>query len=176
MDENERRAVFRQYYRLVYTIAQGYLSGVARHEDVEECVSDIFAEIFCKLADGEFTGELKSGIRMVAVRRSIDRFRQLAPKAGRTVPLDDVTDLPDEPNTAETAERNELRRILMQCIRELGEPDTTIILQRYYFGMRSPQIAKGLGLTASAVRKRANKALTRLKAALQAHGIKEGVL
>ena len=176
MDENERRAVFRAYYGLVYTIVQGYLSSVARHEDVEECVSDIFAEVFCKLADGGFTGELKNGIRMIAVRRSIDRFRQLAPKAGKTVPLDAMSDLADGQDTQASAERAETCRILMQCIRELGEPDTTIILQRYYFGMRSPQIAKGLGLTASAVRKRANKALKRLKAALQAHGIKEGAL
>ena len=176
MEQETHRQIFRQYYRLVYTIVQGRLGSVARHEDVEECVSDVFAEVFCKYEDSAYPGELKSYIRLVAVRRSIDLFRQLAPKAGRDIPLDEIGDMPDENSTAGDAERAETRRILMQCIRSLGQPDAAIIVQKYWFGASSSQIARGLALTPSAVRKRANKALTRLKAALKAHGIEEGAL
>lgn len=177
MNEDERRAVFRQYYRLVYTIVQGRLSAVAGHEDIEETVSDVFAEVFLKLdRDEPYEGERKSYIRMVAVRRSIDRFRQLAPRSGKSISLDEIGDMPDENTTAGDAERREMQHILMQCIEGLGEPDTTIILQRYYFGASSSQIAKGLGLTASAVRKRCTKALAKLKAELARFGIGEGAL
>ena len=176
MNEQQHRAVFAQYYRLVYTIVQGHLGSVARHEDIEECVSDVFAEVFCKQEDAAFDGELRSYIRMVANRRAIDRFRSLAPRAGKTIPLDELTGTPDSAVTETQAEQNELRRVLMECIRELGEPDTTIVLQKYWFGANSSQIAKGLGLTPSAVRKRAGKALGKLKAALQARGFKEGII
>ena len=174
MNENERRAVFRQYYKLVYTIAAGRLRSVGRHEDIEECVSDVFAEVFCKL--GTYEGELKSCIRMVAQRRAIDRFRQLAARAGRDVPMEEMTEIPSDTTTAEDAERREVQNILLECIRALGEPDTTIILQMYWFGERSPQIAKGLGITPSAVRKRANKALGKLRTMLKSRGIEEGTL
>lgn len=174
MNEQQHRAIFTEYYRLVYTIVQGHLGSVARHEDIEECVSDVFAEVFGKMEDAAFDGELKSYIRMVANRRAIDRFRSLAPKAGKNVPLDELQETPDSAVTEEQAEQNELRRVLMQCIRDLGEPDTTIVLQKYWFGANSSQIAMGLGLTPSAVRKRANKALGRLKAALKARGFEEG--
>lgn len=175
MREEQRIAVFRQYYRLVYTIVQGRLRSVARHEDIEECVSDVFAEVFCKLED-TYEGELKSCIRMIAVRRAIDYFRTLAPKAGKTVPLDEIGNAPDENSTAGDTEQREMRRIILQAVQALGEPDTTIILQKYWFGASSAQIAKGLGITPSAVRKRAGKALAKLKTALQKQGIGEGTL
>ncbi len=176
MTEAQHRAIFRQYYKLVYTIVQGRLRAVARHEDIEECVSDVFAEVFRKLETNAPEGELKHTIRMIAVRRAIDAFRSLAPRESRRLLLEETDELPDETSTAGTAEQRETNRILLQAVQALGEPDTTIILQKYWFGANATQIAKGLGITPSAVRKRAGKALARLKAALQAQGIEEGNL
>ena len=175
MQETNHRAVFEQYYKLVYTIVAGHLRSVARHEDIEECVSDVFAEVFC-LLDGQFEGEIKTCIRMVANRRAIDRFRHFAPQSGRQVSLEESGDIPDTASAAEDAERHALQRLLFDCVKALGEPDTTILLQKYWFGASSAQIAKGVGLTPSAVRKRANKALGRLRAMLKEQGIEEGSL
>ena len=62
-------------------------------------------------------------------------------------------------------------RILMNKINELGEPDSTIILQKYYFDRSSGEIAELLSMKASAVRMRAARALEKLKKSLAAAGI-----
>ncbi|MBQ6632853.1 MAG: sigma-70 family RNA polymerase sigma factor [Ruminococcus sp.] len=58
----------------------------------------------------------------------------------------------------------------MKRINELGEPDSTIVTQRYYYDRTSAEIAKELGMRPSAVRMRSARALKRLKKALEKDG------
>jgi RNA polymerase sigma-70 factor (ECF subfamily) len=65
----------------------------------------------------------------------------------------------------------ETRSILISKINELGEPDSTIILQKYYYDRSSSEIAEQLSMKASAVRMRAARALDKLKTTLASAGI-----
>lgn len=56
-------------------------------------------------------------------------------------------------------------------INELGEPDSTITLQKYYYDRSSNEIAKLLSMKASAMRMRAARTLEKLKKSLSAAGI-----
>jgi len=59
----------------------------------------------------------------------------------------------------------------MSKIKELGEPDSTIILQKYYYDRSSGEIAELLSMKAATVRMRAARALDKLRALLTGSGI-----
>lgn len=164
--------LFREYYGLVYTIICSRLRGNARPEDIEECVSDVFADCFFSFDKGfSYEGSIKGYIRMIATRRAIDTYRRLSDYSKKVISIDDTYQLTSGENLAEHTEQAEISRLLLQSIEELGEPDSTIILQKYYYGHSSKEIAKGLSITPSAVRKRCGKALAKLKTRLKQLGI-----
>lgn len=168
-DETAHRGLFDEYYAYVYTVVWGRLCGFSR-EDAEECVSDVFAELFCTLDCGHaHNGELSGLVATVAKRRAIDRYRSLAARKRRApVSLDDADfdEVRADGSIEEDVERAEQRRQLIACVEALGEPDSTIIVQKYYFGRSSREIARMLAMKPSAVRMRCSRALAHLKAAL----------
>ena len=74
------------------------------------------------------------------------------------------------------SEKSELRRILIDSIKELGEPDSTIIIQKYYYNKRSNQIGTLLSMNPSTVRMRCKRAADKLRRVLENRGIKEGMI
>ena len=109
----------------------------------------------------------------VAKRRAINTFRKLTANSGHfsedaedeLINIDADTDIEQDSDLAET------RSILISKINELGEPDSTIIIQKYYYDRSSSEIADMLSMKASAVRMRAARALNKLKTTLAAAGI-----
>ena len=55
--EAGQRAIFDQYGNYVYTIVYSKLHAYGTHEDIEECVSDVFAKIFMSF-DADHEGSL----------------------------------------------------------------------------------------------------------------------
>lgn len=167
-------ALFECYCDYVYAIVYNKLRSTASREDMEECVSDIFADIFFgyDTAAGS-DSDMKGYIGTVAKRRAINAFHSLTARNSRFSDSEDGelvnigadTDIEADTDMAET------RSILISRINELGEPDSTIILQKYYYDRSSSEIAELLSMKASAVRMRAARALEKLKAALSADGI-----
>ena len=151
--EKGRRVLFDEYCAYVYAIVALKLKSCSTREDIEECVSDIFAEVYrvC-CSDKGYDGELKGIIGIIARRTATDYFRKLSSRSGCTVPIDDtVGELRSSEDVAANAERSELGRILLDCVAALGEPDTTIITQQYYYGRTVREIAYVLKMTDSAV-------------------------
>jgi RNA polymerase sigma-70 factor (ECF subfamily) len=64
-----------------------------------------------------------------------------------------------------------MRKVLMNRIDELGEPDSHIIIQKFYYDRSSAEIADMLSMKASAVRMRAARALKKLRKILAEDGI-----
>jgi RNA polymerase sigma-70 factor (ECF subfamily) len=71
----------------------------------------------------------------------------------------------------ERIDRSELRRVLLNKIDELGEPDSTILIQKFYYNRSSIEIARNVSMTAVAVRARCSRALDKLRAKLIDTGI-----
>ena len=57
----------------------------------------------------------------------------------------------------------ELRKQLVEAIKSLGEPDSEIIVRKFYFGESSKQISERLAMTVSAIDTRASRALKKLR-------------
>lgn len=167
--------LFDEYYNYVGTIVVNHLRNVGSREDTEECISDIFAKVFFVLEDQPVAGDMRKFIATIAKRTSIDRFRTLSRKAERSISLDDemFSGISSDDDLEAENERCELQRILADCISSLGEPDSTIVIQKYYYNKTSRQIAGLLSMKPSAVRMRVKRAAEQLRAALAERGIKE---
>ncbi len=168
-----RRALFDEYCNYVYAIAAGKIRSCGTREDIEECVSDIFADVYRLIDAGKVTGSLKGVIVTVAKRRAIDSFRRLSGQSGRSVSIDDEDFV--EPQSSERidadAEKRDRDRVIMKKIGELGEPDSTIIIQQFFYNRTAKEIAKTVSLTAGNVQKRSSRAREKLKALLLEVGI-----
>lgn len=169
-----RRALFNEYCNYVYAVAANKLGSCGSREDIEECVSDIFAEVFRFFKDKPENGSgFKPVIATIAKRRAIDAYRKLSRGRGMTVPIDsdDMRELPSGERIDEAAEQKDERNLILRKIAELGEPDSTIIMQQYFYHRTAKQIAEAVSMTAMNVQKRSSRARMKLRELLTEAGI-----
>ncbi|MEN6595205.1 MAG: sigma-70 family RNA polymerase sigma factor [Clostridiaceae bacterium] len=151
------------YTGLVYHAASAVLGRQSR-EEIEECVSDAFLAVYQRRNALDFTkGSVKAYLCATARNLAIDRLNRRARSAAE--PLDEFAASPEQTDAAALAnlEKNELIR----RVKSLGEPDSTILICRYYFNMRTKEIARKVGLKENAVDQRLRRALIKLKHAEQ---------
>ena len=174
-----QRALFDEYFSYVFSIVYGKLKTCAAREDIDECVSDVFSDVFlCYDEDSGYDGDLKGFISTVASRKAVNMFHRLSSQKARFAQADDeeLSRIPDNTDVQDSAEGAELKTILLEKIEELGEPDSGIILRKYYHNMTSKEIAAEVSLTPEAVRVRCGRALKKLRKKLSDEGytLKEG--
>lgn len=171
--------LYEEYIGYVYAIVYNKLRSCAENEDIEECVSDVFLAVFLNYHNNKgFDGDLKGYIGTIASRKAINRFHAISAKNGRTVSMDEsFANIPDNSRIEEDAEKSELRDMLIRLVESLGDPDSTIIFQKFYYNRSSKEIAKKLSMTSGAVRVRCSRALSKLEKLLSSEGItlKEGL-
>ena len=160
--ETGNRALFDQYFNYVYAIVCRILGSCGTPEDVEECVADTFAEVLFRL-EGINADSLKAYLGTTAKHKALNACRTLSVQNRRTVPMESVEELPSEQQVEQAAEDAHLRRMLLDSIKSLGEPDSSIVIQKYYYNRKSAEIAEITGLTPAAVRKRCSRAVKRLR-------------
>lgn len=181
LDGNTSKAheiLFNEYYNYVRAVVFNRLRSIAGNEDIEECISDVFADVFFNFSNVYGDRELKGYIGTIAKRISIDYYKKLLRGSGKTVSMDDedFTELSSGENIVADSEHSELRRILMNCIKSLGEPDSSIIIQKFYYNMDSVRIGKALEMKPSAVRMRCKRAAEKMRRILESYGIKEEII
>lgn len=174
--EEGRRALFDEYCGYVYAICANKLKGCGTSEDTDECLSDTFAAVYRYLDSHTGTdGELKGIIGTIAKRTAISYFRRLSVKSDTTVSIDSDSfgELSSDFGVEEAAEQTVLRETVFDCVKSLGEPDATIIIYFYYYGMKTKQIASLVGLSDTAVQKRLSRGRKKLMELLSEAGISE---
>lgn len=149
-------AVVIRYTAYVLKIARTKLDNICTREDIEEIVSDIF---FIFYQQGQKCGfeirSLRAYISIIAERRCVNIFRQRI-KREATVPLDDV----DNSFVSESSENYDM---LVDEIKKLGEPDTSIFIRKYFFGQKTADIARELHMKPNTVDKRVSRGLVKLR-------------
>ncbi len=168
------RALMKEYGRYVYAIVFNKLRNCGTEEDIEECVSDVFADLFIRFEyDDQYAGDLKPYIGTVAKNKAIDCYRRLSAKNSRMVYTDedDMQELASDFSVDDTVDDHELRHVLLSAIDSLGEPDSTILIQKFYYNRNSTEIAQAVSMTPTAVRTRCTRAMTKLRAMLTEIGI-----
>lgn len=165
--ERGRRALIDQYGSLVYAIVLNKLKHTAGREDIEDCVSDVFVEIFKSIGDyNTSNGSLKGYISIIAKRTAIDTYRRLVNYHGKHISIDEGEEdsiISDDFSVEDNIEKKSARELLWQKIRSLGEPDKTIIIQQFFYDKSAEEISKLVSMTTAAVHKRSIRARQYLK-------------
>ena len=160
--------IMKQYIPFVYAIAYGKLSSICNKDDIEECVSDVFYEVYRTRHTIDLEkGSLKSYIAVLSKRKAIDVFRKQHNDTAN-VSLDEFehdwiasdTDIENDVIKGEASDR------LIDEIKALGEPDSQILIRKFYFGQSAKSISKALGMRENTVNKRVSRALGKLKQSL----------
>lgn len=148
------------YGGLVYTVVKGILSASPK-EEIEECVADTFLYLYEHGDRLDFTkGSIKAYLCITAKNFAYDRLRQMKRKAAYETNAQMGQD--PSPSAEELALINVDRDALIDAILQLGDPDTRIIIYRYYLNMKSAEIASLLGMKHNTVDQRARRALKKL--------------
>lgn len=159
------KALYKQYAQYIYAIIFRILRDCGTREDVEDCFAEVFAEIVshCDHIQGD---SLKAYIGQAARNHALSYAQTLRSRHLHLVPIDSVPEPSEEPLQS-SIEQQEREQLLLQKIHDLGEPDATIIVQKYYFNRKMRDIAKMVGLTTGAAQKRCMRALKKLRDALE---------
>ena len=168
------RALFDEYCNYVYAVVMNVLRNCGSREDVEECVSDVFVKIYRSYANGELRdGDLKGFVGAVAKHTSIDYMRKLMSHNKRNTSMDNENfpEIASDSRLDADTENTDRNRIIMEMVNSLGEPDSTIIVQQYFYERTAKEIANSIGMTAAAVQKRSVRAREKLKDMLMKMGI-----
>lgn len=165
---------FNEYCGYVYAIVANKLKNCGNSYDIEECVADSFKAFFELIEEkSEFEGDLKGILGTIARNKAISVFRKLTYRQSRekSIEDDDFNEMRSEENVAQNAEKSIMRETILRCVKRLGKPDSDIIIQSYFYGRTSAQIADSLNLTDGGVQKRIQRARKKLKKLLIAEGI-----
>ncbi len=155
------------YMALMYTIVFNKLCGMYSKEDIEECVSDVFFEVFhCKSRIDLQKGSIKAFLAIIAKRKAIDMYRKN--KNNKQIPIDDVSlnlhNILD--NVEHSILLKESNSVLISAIKSLGEPDSEIIIRKYYLYQSSKDISKNIGLKVNTIDKKVSRCMQKLKKVL----------
>ena len=146
------------YSGLVYHAAAAVL-GRSSHEEIEECVSDTFLVVYKNRERLDFSqGSAKAYLCATARNLAIDRLKKRL--LAIEVPMNQQECTTDQ--TEAEALRNMGTEELIQNVLSLGDPDSKIIVYRYYFNLPSKEIAKRLGIKQNTVDQRLRRALSKL--------------
>ena len=144
MTEAELERTIDKYSRLLWTVAAKILDGIGNEQDAEECVADVFVDLWKDPESFDPSrGSLKTFLCLKARSKAIDRFRKLS---SHMVEALDETQIPAVADPAdELIDRNRIRE-LYEATGRLDEPEKEIIIRRFFIGQKPSQISKIMGL------------------------------
>lgn len=164
--EQGHRELFETYCNYVYTIVFNKLRSCASREDIDECVCDVFADVYIYYDSSKnVSGDISGFIGTVARRKAADIYKRSVSPKPETVSIDDDAsqELESGSDIESDVENKELRSLILDKIDELGEPDSTIIIQKYYYGRTAKEISEIVSLSPENIRVRSGRAVKRLK-------------
>lgn len=162
--------LIQEYGRLLWTVASGILSGKGTQEDVEEIVSDVFAELWAnpERFDPD-RGTIRAYLCIRARSMALDRLRVLSRVT--FIPLEEA-----EPQTEDLAEAL-FSSCTVQRIHELlnglDSPEREILTLKLLYGMKAPDIVRKLGIPIGTVYEKTRSGKGKLAAQLRKEGYYE---
>ena len=150
------------YGGLVSAVIRGILP-TSSQDEIEECVSDTFLYVFEHRHRLDFSkGSVKAYLCSAAKNRAYDILREAKRRQSTKDKFDSFAPSLTVPSAEESVLANTDRDALIAAILSLGEPDARILICRYYFNMKSAEIAAIVGLKQNTVDQRAGRALKKL--------------
>lgn len=157
-------AVIDLYSGLLYKIAGAIILPIGTKEDVEECVSDSFLAFYGEIDSLDLDkSSIKTYLALITRRKAIDFYRSLKHKSSAEFSSDEeMTDSADD--FTHSLDR---KSALLTAVKNLGEPDSTIIIRKYILGETAAEIAEQLDLSEAAIQKRIERSREKLRTELR---------
>lgn len=160
--EKGLKALMSQYGGLVYAVVRRNLPRSAFGDaDAEACTADAFGDFYLELDKYDPSkGSLRAWLCVIARHNAVDLTRRNT----QHLPLDEeMSANPDGTSLESDFEGRELRRAVLEEVKNLGDPDREILLRKFYLGEPSKVIAARLGMTVSNVDTRTSRAIEKLR-------------
>lgn len=163
-DEQAMQKIICRYSRLLWSIVGAVLSQVGTTEDMEECVADVFIDLWEHPQKyDESRGGLKAWLSVIARNKAIDRYRQKTKI--QTIPLEEtvLAQMGVEPEM-------ENREELQEALAELTEEEREILLRRYVYQQKPKEMAAALGLSVKQIENRLYRIKTKMRKQMEQEG------
>ena len=159
-----------KYTEYVYSIVWNRLYPIAKKEDVEEAVSDVFIKFYNSIDKyNPEISSLKTYLAILAKNTAISKYRSII-KSNNCLSLMDE-DIPEFATPENDVEKEYVKKEdqekIINAIFKLRQPNGTIVFRKYYLNETIDQIAARTGLSVNAVEKRLKRSLEKLKTQLE---------
>ena len=154
-----------QYAGLVYAVVKSKLDGSYYvSSDLEDCVADVFSKFYAELSDYKPSlSSIRSYLCVIARNHAINIAKKRSLERGLTLDEQSLLQIADDVMIDSELADEELRHEVIKAVEDLGEPDSSIIFRKYYYGESSKEIAKATGLSVSNVNTRTHRTLNKLR-------------
>lgn len=144
--------------------------GVSNKEDIEECISDVFAKLWQARNTIDLEkGSLKGYIAIISRNQAVNKVKRQQ-RVGDLLPIEELELGVDIDMEQEVANKQNAL-LLNEVIEMLEEPDREIFIRRYFFYEQVKTIAERLGLAPKAVENKLYTGKRHLKETLLERGI-----
>ena len=156
-DRDAMRQLFRQFKTPVYRFA---LRLVGNEHAAQDLVSEVFMDVWRTAGAFEGRSEVSTWLLAITRHKAIALMRRRSPEALDDNVAEQVEDEADGPEVA--VQKQQVRSILLECIRRLSPVHCEIIDLVYYHGRSIEQVASILNIPCATVKTRMFYARNRL--------------
>ena len=149
------------YSKLLWVIVGGILGNIGAVQDIEECISDVFIQVWKNpnAFDPE-KGSLKTFLAVVAKSKALNAYRKLS--KSRIVELEEAV-MSADCDLLEYIVEKEMCCELYNAITSLTEPNKEILLRRYFFDEKPARIAERFSIPVKEVENRLYQSKIKLR-------------
>jgi RNA polymerase sigma-70 factor (ECF subfamily) len=165
MRDGDRRAfetVYRQYHRMLYTIAMRYLPSA---EDAEDAVADVFVHLWEIRRDMVVETNLRNYLYTMTKNSILNRLRRSTP-VFLSVDSSEAQRKEEEESLEELLDREELRERLCRAVDSLPEQKRKICLLKMRENLKNEEIAGRMNISLNTVKTHYLQALRMLRIVL----------
>jgi len=139
-----------RYAGAAYSLCSRILGGVGSHEDVEECVSDVFHRAWQRIEEYDpGRAPLRTWLLILAKYEALRWRRELMKRRGIAEEIRE--DVPDPQTPEQELLTRERRAAVQAALSQLPELDRELIYRRYFLGESIDRLAAEYRLTRQAI-------------------------
>ena len=156
------------YSKLLWVVAGGILGNIGTAQDIEECISDVYVQIWKDpQAFNPQKGSFKTFLAVIARSKALDAYRKLSKE--KIVELNDAIASTDD-DLIDYIINQDMYQELYTAIRSLTEPNQEIVLRRYFLGEKPANIAQNIAMPVKEVENRLYQSKRKLRKLLEKEG------